>query len=76
MNREIKVGQTYRHFKGMIVEVVGIAKHSETLEKYVVYKESDNLWIRPYDMFNSLVDKQKYPNIKQTYRFELYETNN
>ena len=46
----------YKHYKGNIYEVLGVAKHSETLEEYVVYKatyqnEGENLWIRPKTMF-------------------------
>lgn len=70
--REIKVGKKYRHFKGMEVLVEVIAKDSETLEKMVVYKHlgENEYWVRSYDMFNSEVDHQKYPNIEQKYRFE------
>lgn len=46
----------YKHYKGNIYEVIGVAKHSETLEDMVVYKatyqkEGENLWIRPLSMF-------------------------
>ena len=46
----------YQHYKGNIYEVIGIAKHSETLEEMVVYKatyqsEGENLWVRPKSMF-------------------------
>ena len=70
--REIKVGNKYRHFKGMEVIVLTIAKDSETLEDMVVYKHLDKeeYWVRPYDMFNSLVDKEKYPDVIQIFRFE------
>lgn len=67
--REIKIGKKYRHFKGMIVEVILIGKDSETLEKKVIYKHDNEIWVRDYDMFNSLVDKEKYPEVKQEYRF-------
>ena len=72
MERKIEVGKKYKHFKGHLVEVIAIAKHSETMEDMVVYKhlETNEYWARPYDMFNSLVDKEKYPDIKQKYRFE------
>lgn len=47
----IKTGR-YRHFKGEIYEVVGVAKHSETLEEMVVYRnEKGELWARPKKMF-------------------------
>jgi hypothetical protein len=46
----------YKHYKGNIYEVIGVAKHSETLENMVVYKatyqsEGENLWVRPLKMF-------------------------
>lgn len=52
---DLKLG-LYKHYKGKIYEVVGIAKHSETLEDMVVYKatyqpEGENLWVRPLTMF-------------------------
>lgn len=56
--REIKVGEKYRHFKGDVMEILAIAKHTETLEDLVIYKHYDKLWARPIDMFNSLVDKK------------------
>lgn len=70
--REIKIGHKYRHFKGMEVIVEIIAKDSETLEPLVVYKHigKDEYWVRPYDMFNSEVDHEKYPDVEQKYRFE------
>lgn len=48
----------YRHYKGNEYEVIGIAKHSETLEEYVVYRAlygDGRLWIRPLQMFKELV---------------------
>ena len=74
--REIIVGRKYRHFKNKMYEVIGIAIHSETGEDYVVYKPlygEQKLYIRPLDMFASKVDKKKYPDVKQEYRFELVE---
>ncbi|NFU51759.1 DUF1653 domain-containing protein [Clostridium botulinum] len=70
--REFKTG-IYRHFKGREYEVIDIAIHSETREKFVVYKAlygDFKTFIRPYDMFMSKVDKEKYPDKKQKYRFE------
>lgn len=49
----------YRHYKGNEYEVIGIAKHSETLEEYVVYRAlygSGDLWIRPRAMFEEKVE--------------------
>ena len=74
--REIKINGLYRHFKGNMYKVIGIANDSETLEKIVVYvsmKDESTLWTRPLNMFLSEVDKNKYPDVKQKYRFELVE---
>ena len=74
--REIKKNALYRHFKGDIYLVEDIAIHSETREKYVVYRAlygDLGLYIRPYDMFASEVDREKYPDVEQKYRFELIE---
>lgn len=71
--REIFINGVYHHFKGNDYKVLNIATHSETNESMIVYQSlyDDKIWVRPYDMFNSLVDKDKYPDIKQEYRFEL-----
>ena len=71
--RKIVKNAIYRHFKGDYYLVLDIAKSSETEEEYVVYRAlyGDNeLWIRPVDMFLSKVDHEKYPEVKQEYRFE------
>lgn len=46
----IKPG-SYKHFKGFICEVIGVAKHSETQEELVVYRHDGQLWVRPVGMF-------------------------
>ncbi len=51
----------YTHYKGNLYEVIGIAKHSETLEEMVVYKatyqtEGENMWVRPKKMFEETIE--------------------
>ncbi len=75
--RKIEVNKVYKHFKGDLYLVEGIAIHSETGEKCVVYRGlygKNDLWVRPYDSFISEVDYKKYPDASQKYRFEIYET--
>lgn len=59
---EIPKGK-YRHFKGGLYEVVGRAKHSETLEEMVVYRAlygQGELWVRPAAMWLEEVDREDY----------------
>ena len=65
---EIKLGK-YEHYKGKQYKVLGIAKHSEILEEFVVYKalyDNDELWVRPLKMFLEEVEVngQKIPRFK------------
>lgn len=72
MNRKIIVKGIYQHFKGDYYLVEDVATHSETNEQCVVYRQlygEHKLYIRPLEMFLSEVDHEKYPNVKQTYRF-------
>lgn len=66
-------GNVYRHFKGGLYLVHGVAVNSETAELLVVYSNQDDhckIWARPLEMFLSLVDKEKYPRARQKRRFE------
>lgn len=67
-----QTGEKYRHFKqGKIVNIIGICRHTETAEISVVYGCEGQVWNRPLEMFMSEVDKEKYPDAKQRYRFEV-----
>ncbi len=70
-NRDFKPGDTVQHFKGDFYKIVAIGTNTETEEKMVVYQslKDQKVWIRPYDMFISKVDREKYPNAYQPYRF-------
>ena len=70
---EVRVNGVYHHFKGNDYRVLCIATDSTNLNKVVVYKslKDGEVWVRPYEEFNSLVDKTKYPDVKQKSRFEL-----
>ena len=62
MSGQLKLGK-YRHFKGGEYELIGIAKHSETLEAMVVYRAlygEGGLWVRPAAMWTQQVDKDGY----------------
>lgn len=80
--REFLRGSWVESSSKYLYKIIGFAQHSETKEKLVIYqalykdeKEGVNfeIYARPYDMFMSEVDHFKYPDIKQKYRFEVFQ---
>lgn len=76
MDQRMRPGDIVRHFKGNRYEILHFAKDSETQADVVVYRAlygEQGVWVRPMDMFFSPVDRVKYPDARQEYRFERIE---
>ena len=85
MDRDIRVGDIVRHFKRenvspetseYLYKILAFASHTETGEKLVIYQgmyPPFKVCARPYDLFMSEVDRVKYPDVNQKYRFEKIE---
>lgn len=74
-HRRINEGDVVIHFKGNKYLILAFAKHTETNKDVVIYQSltgDKQVWARPYNMFMGKVDKRKYPDVEQEYRFEVY----
>ena len=81
-------GDIVKHFKRELIsdeeravnkylyKIIGVAEHTESGESLMVYQalyDDFRIYARPYDMFTEKVDRDKYPDVKQEYRFEKHE---
>lgn len=76
MRSDPKPQEFFRHFKGNIYQIRCLARHTETRERMVVYQAmygTFEIYVRPLAMFMEEVDRVKYPDVKQKYRFELLQ---
>lgn len=88
MENRFRPGDIVQHFKRELLseeeragdmylyEIIGVALHSETREQMMVYRPlygDGGMYVRPLGMFLSETDHEKYPQVKQKYRFEKYE---
>jgi hypothetical protein len=79
MRENPKPQEIYRHFKGNIYQIITLAYDSETMKKVVVYQQLYSpykVYVRDLEMFMSKVNRDKYPNEKQHYRFEKLDIMN
>ena len=70
-DRDFQLEDTVQHFKGGLYKIIAIGTNTETEEKMIVYQslKDKKIWIRPYDMFISKINRKKYPNAEHPYRF-------
>lgn len=76
LHRDWKAFDLVKHFKGTLYRIIGVGKDTETEQEVIIYKRADNtgeVWVRPRAIFEGEVDHEKYPEVKQEWRFEKIE---
>ena len=74
--QELVVGGIYKNFKWHVYRLLFVGKDADDLSEKIIYQnvnDEKDIWIRNKDEFLSVVDKEKYPNVKQEFRFELIQ---
>jgi hypothetical protein len=69
-SKEVVIGGTYKHYKGMLCKVLKVALHSETLEEMVVYQHMDEekmIWVRPLEMFLESIEVEGVKKLRFEY---------
>lgn len=75
MNKLV-IGGIYKHFKGHVYKIIAVGRDAEDLSEKIIYQNVNNLedvWIRDKEEFLSEVDREKYPDVTQKFRFQLLE---
>lgn len=76
LGSRVKEGDIVRHFKGRLYEVICVARNTETSEDLVIYQDLESpekKWARPIEMFEGKVDRDKYIDAEQEFRFEVVD---
>lgn len=73
MEQTPKVGEIYRHYRNGLYQILTVARHSQTRDKYVVYQALQGdfrTYVEPLALFTKEISHEKYPDVQQDYRFE------
>lgn len=72
--QELIIGGIYKHFKGHVYKVIALGRDADNLSEKVIYQnvnDENDIWVRDKEEFLSKVDREKYPEVTQEFRFQL-----